>query len=437
MTTPRHVSPDSSPNISPGAVTLQTYLDASPVPVFAIEASAALLTSAGFAEQPFDRAFSGVAGRHFVRHRGSLIAWQTGDAAVVTMPMRIAGAHTDSPGFRIKPRPESTVAGCTRLSVEVYGGPLLNSWLDRDLGIAGEVLLEGSNGLFIRRFMDSRPVARIPQLAIHLDRGVNDQGLKLDKQQHTQLLWGLTSSGSFRDYVADQVGVSPEAIRGWDLAPFDTAKALLTGPNSELVAAARLDDLLSCHAALQGLIAAEPSDEVLAVVVLVDHEEVGSTSATGANAHFVPQVIERIVHAHGGTRDGYLASLASGHALSLDMAHATHPNYPERHDPNHPVFLGGGPVIKTNAQQRYATSLHSIAPFLSACDEAGVPVQTFVSHSEMPCGSTIGPALAAQFGIDVVDVGVPQLAMHSARETCALPDHDLLIQALTTYLSHA
>lgn len=416
---------------------LQAYLDAAPVPWFAVDAAIRLLEAAGFVEQPLAAAFErSPAG--FVRSQGSLLAWRSSADTATPDRFRIAAAHTDSPGLRIKPDPQTVVAGCVRLGVEVYGGPLLNSWLDRDLGLAGTVLVAEGGISTVRPLIDRSPVLRIPQLAIHLDRGVNETGLKLDRQEHLQPIWGLGDpSASFRDYVAELAGVEATSIRGFELAPFDLAPATVCGRRGEFLASARLDDLLSCHAALEGLIACRPDRGTVAVVALVDHEEVGSVSATGAASTLIPRVLERIAESFGGDRAVYLSMLGASCGVSLDMAHATHPNHPARHDPSHPIILDGGPVIKHNAQQRYATNLTSMAPFVDACVDENVPVQHFVSHSEMPCGSTIGPALAAGLGIPVVDVGVAQLAMHSTREMCGSDDHGRLVRALTRYLSRA
>lgn len=416
---------------------LRAFLDGSPTPVHAVAQAATILEAAGFGPSPITASLGPGPHRRFVTSGGSLVAWQSG--ATATGPLRIVAAHTDSPGFRIKPHPGSTSAGCIRLGVEVYGGPLLNSWLDRDLGIAGTVLVREGATLRSVQVRDDRAIVRIPQLAIHLDRGVNDQGLKLDRQEHLQLLWSIDAPGdadTFGTHVAAMAGVSPDSVVAWDLAPFDVQGAATCGPEGELLASARLDDLFSCHAALAALVATEPAHDGVDVLVLVDHEEVGSRSATGADGRWVPHLLERIATSVGMDRSEWLRALAGAHAISLDMAHATHPNHPDRHDPSHPVRLGGGPVIKHNAQQRYATDLASMAPFLTACEAATVPVQHFVSHSEMPCGSTIGPALAAGLGIPVVDVGVAQLAMHSVREVCAVADHGSLIRALTAYLSN-
>lgn len=427
----------SIPLSSGHTAALQAYLDAAPVPWYAVDAAIALLEASGFVEQPLTSAFERSAGG-FVRSQGTLLAWRSAADTEAPARLRIVAAHTDSPGLRIKPDPQTIVAGCVRLGVEVYGGPLLNSWLDRDLGLAGTVLVAGGAGSTVKPVIDTSPVLRIPQLAIHLDRGVNETGLKLDRQEHLQPIWGLGDpSTSFRDYIAELADVEAASIRGWELAPFDLMPATICGPRGEFLASARLDDLLSCHAALEALVACRPDQGTVAVVALVDHEEVGSVSATGASSTLITRVLERISGSFGDDRAAYLSMLASSYGVSLDMAHATHPNHPARHDPSHPVLLGGGPVIKHNAQQRYATSLTGMAPFLDACVDENVPVQHFVSHSEMPCGSTIGPALAASLGIPVVDVGVAQLAMHSTREMCGSDDHGHLVRALTRYLSRA
>lgn len=413
---------------------LRAFLDASPSAWHAADAAVQILEAGGFAEHHFAGTSPPRAG--FVRRGGSVVAWRGTAPDPVTARLRIAAAHTDSPGLRIKPHPESTVAGLVRLGVEVYGGPLLNSWLDRDLGLAGRVLVADGPGLQIRSFIDRDPILRIPQLAIHLDRGVNDKGLKLDRQEHLQPVFGPAGNGtSFAEHVAAAVDTDPGRVRAWDLVPFDLTPARRCGAGGAFLASARLDDLLSCHAALTALVAAEPDEHTIGVVVLVDHEEVGSTSSTGAAGRFVPDLLERVAAGLGFDRTGWLDLLARSHAVSLDMAHATHPDHPGRHDPSHTVLLDAGPVVKHNAQQRYATGLESLAPFLAACERADVGVQHFVSHSEMPCGSTIGPALAAGLGIPVVDVGVAQLAMHSTREMCGAGDHARLVRALTGYLS--
>lgn len=424
----------SPPN--PDVEQLFRYLDASPTPYHAVAETSRRLVSSGFEELAADGAWPTSEGRHFVVRGGALIAWNRPEGLPPTSPFRIVGAHTDSPGFRIKPSPDTGSAGWRQLGVEVYGGPLLNSWLDRDLGLAGRVACRSDNGSRIELFRDDRAILRIPQLAIHLDRDINDKGLHLDRQRHLVPIWGIGSQSDdgFVDYLAATIDVDPSEVLWWDVAPFDVVGACRAGLDDDLVASARLDNQVSCHAATEAMRSAAP-DSVTAVVVLFDHEEIGSTSATGAAGTLLTSMLERIVHAAGGGRDEVLRSFASSHAISSDMAHATHPNYPERHEPDHPVLLNAGPVIKTNAQQRYATDTESVLPFLMACDSANVPVQRFVSHSSMACGSTIGPMTAAGSGIPVVDVGVAQLAMHSIREVCGAEDPGFLGLALHHFFS--
>ena len=419
---------------------LLAYLEAGPSPHHVVAESRRRLDAAGFSPLDPPAEWPTRPGRHYVTVGGALLAWGSVGGSPAA-GFSIVGAHTDSPGFRLKPRPDTGSAGFRQLGVEVYGGPLLNSWLDRDLGLAGRVVLEGPDGLTEADLLDDRPLLRIPQLAIHLDREVNDKGLKLDRQRHLTPIWGLgpVDEGAFRTYLAEQLHVAPGAVVSWDVMPFDLQAPALTGPDQELISSARLDNLVSCHAGLEALVHAHDTDPPARtpVLALFDHEEVGSTSATGAAGALLGRTLERITGTLGGSRDDHLRALAATSCVSADMAHATHPNYPERHEPDHPVRLNGGPVIKLNSQQRYATSAGTAAEFVAACDRAGVPVQHFVSNNTMPCGSTIGPLTAAQLGIATVDVGVAQLGMHSIRELCGAADPLRLAQALTAFVSAA
>ncbi|MEY2959919.1 MAG: hypothetical protein RLZZ01_2487, partial [Actinomycetota bacterium] len=278
-----------------------------------------------------------------------------------------------------------------------------------------------------------RPIARVPQLAIHLDRGVND-GLKLDPQQHLQPVWGVGSArdGDFVDWLTVETGVETPAF--WDLCLYDVQPAALIGADRSLLASGRLDNLVSCWAATGALVDADPTDTI-AMIVLNDHEEVGSNSTTGAAGPFLEHVLERHVAARGGTRDDLLRALAASSCVSADNAHAVHPNYPDRHDPGHRPLVNAGPAIKVNSNQRYATSSTTAAAFRAACEAAGVPHQVFVSRNNMPCGSTIGPITSTRLGIATVDIGVPQLSMHSARELCGADDPVHLARALVHHLS--
>lgn len=425
------MTPDATPDATPGPTIedLCAYLDASPSPFHAAANAAARLDAAGFTDVDDGADWSELPAAGYVLRDGGVIAWRTPSGASTTTPFRLLGAHTDSPCLRVKPRPDSGAVGWKQLNVEVYGGILNNSWLDRDLGVAGRLTLaDGSSAL-----VDvARPVARVPQLAVHLDRGVND-GLRLDPQQHLQPVWGVgdAMAGEFATWIASEAGIATPV--SWELCLYDVQPAAVLGHDRSLLASGRLDNLLSCWAALDALIRSAPTDAI-AVLVLNDHEEVGSASTTGAAGPLLERVLERHVLARGGTRDHLLRTLARSSCISADNAHAVHPNYSDRHDPGHQPIVNAGPAIKVNSNQRYATSSTTAAAFASACREAGVPHQVFVSRNNMPCGSTIGPITATRLGIDTVDIGVPQLSMHSARELCGTADPLHLARALRAHL---
>lgn len=412
------------------------HLDASPTPYHAVERAAGLLGAAGFVERDEGAEWT-VEGpeRWFVRRGGALVAMRWPSALAPEAPLRIVGAHTDSPNLRLKPRPQSSSAGWQRLAVEVYGRPLLNSWLDRDLGLAGRVSVRRRDGPDSALVHLDGAVARIPQLAIHLDREVNQAGLVLSPQQHLLPLWAPDGEAGVLEAVAQAVGGAVDDLLAWDLMLHDVQPAALTGPGDEVLVGGRLDNLVSSFVAVEALIAGPEEPDAVGVVCLFDHEEVGSVSRTGADGRFLPGLVERAHAARGGGADALARALSRSACVSADMAHATHPNYADRHDPGHPVAVNGGPVVKVNASQRYASDADSAVPFLEAADSAGVPVQRFVSRSDLPCGSTIGPVTAARLGVPTVDVGVSQLAMHSARETAGALDPDLFRRALRTFLA--
>lgn len=407
-------------------------IDASPTPYHAVARVRAALDDAGFSL--YDSA-NGPVGRWYHERGGGIVAWVVGPGHHETSGVRVIGAHTDSPNLRIKPQPDTGSAGIAQLGVEVYGGVLLNSWLDRDLGLAGRVAVESDGEVEMHEFRVDRPLLRIPQLAIHLDRGVNENGLVLNKQRHLAPMWGLGSAPEFRAFVAGEVGADPEAILAWDAMVFDLTPARLVGLDEEFFASARIDNQLSCFAAVAALlrVAEEPGDTI-PMIALFDHEEVGSVSTTGAASPFLRHQLERIHAAFGADHEARLASAARSLIISADGAHATHPNYPDRHEPDHEVALNGGPVLKINANQRYATDAASAAALELACRRAEVPVQRFVTRTDLACGSTIGPATAGELGIDVVDVGVAQLAMHSAREVAGSADLEWFTAALEAAL---
>lgn len=380
-----------------------------------------MLSEAGFVAVASADAHPAGAGRFFTATDGSLMAWVVPEAAAADTPFRIVGAHTDSPNLRLKPRPDSDIGGYRRLGVEVYGGVLLNSWLDRDLGISGRVSVRGDAAIpSTRLVLIDEAIARIPQLAIHLDRDVNDKGLVLDRQKHLGAITGIESA-SVLEVVSKRVDVAMTDIVGFDLMLHDVAPATLLGGNNEFISAARLDNQLSCHAALTALIGSS-SPDVVSVITLFDHEEVGSVSGTGAATSRLPRLLRRVTAQLGGDDAGHDRALADSLFVSADNAHATHPNFQERHDPEHVVMMNGGPVLKFNASQRYTTDAVSAGLFRLASERAGVATQEFVSRSNMPCGSTIGPTVAASLGVRALDVGCAQLAMHSARELAGADD---------------
>jgi aspartyl aminopeptidase len=407
------------------------FLDASPSPWHAVESAIERLD--GFVRVEETEAWSDVPAAGYVVRSGAIIAWRLPDASTPThAPFRLVGAHTDSPCLRVKPRPDTGGHGWKQLAVEVYGGILNNSWLDRDLGIAGRVVTtDGSVSLL----NVAEPVARVPQLAVHLDRDVNNAGLTLDAQQHLTPVWGVgtASTGEFASWI-HEVGETAGEPAWWELCLYDVQGAAIIGADQSLLASGRLDNQVSCWAAITALVSAQPSDHV-SIAVLNDHEEVGSSSTTGAGGPFLESVLARLVAARGGGADDLARSLVSSACVSADNAHAVHPNYPERHEPGHRPAVNAGPAIKVNSNQRYATSGETAAAFQRACEDAGVPWQVFVSRNNMPCGSTIGPITATRLGIPTVDVGVPQLSMHSARELCGADDPGHLAAALQVFLT--
>ncbi|MFJ5613216.1 M18 family aminopeptidase [Streptomyces sp. NPDC093221] len=414
---------------------LAAFVQASPTPYHAVATVAERLEGAGFRRVAETEKWGAEPGGRYVLRGGAVVAWFVPDGARPETPFRIVGAHTDSPNLRVKPRPDMGSQGWRQVAVEIYGGPLLNSWLDRDLGLAGRLTLrDGST----RLVATDRPLLRVPQLAIHLDRGVND-GLTLDKQRHLQPVWGLgdAQDGDLIGYLAERADLDPEDVVGWDLMTHDTQPPAFLGRDEELFACPRLDNLLSVHAGAAALAAAAGGQDLTYIPVLAafDHEENGSQSDTGAQGPLLGNVLSRSVHARGGGFEERQRALAGSVCVSSDSGHAVHPNYAERHDPTHHPRANGGPILKTNVNQRYATDGTGRGVFAAACDTAGVPYQHFVSNNSMPCGTTVGPITSARHGITTVDVGVPILSMHSAREMSGADDPHLLASALTAFLA--
>jgi len=420
---------------------LVAFLSAAPSPFHAVAEASRRLQAGGFTPLDPAQSWSDAPDRSFVARGGSLVAWAGATDRPPETPFRLIGAHTDSPNLRVKPRPDTGRAGWRQLGVEVYGGALVNSWLDRDLGLSGRVMVRGPAGPESRLLLVDRPLLRVPQLAIHLDREVNSKGLLLNPQQHLTPVWGVgvPDEGGFRRFLAGELDIAADDVLSWDVMVHDVTPPSVLGIDGELLASARLDNLCSCEAAIAALIDAADHRErgegaSIPAICLYDHEEVGSSSATGADGVLLRSVLDRSVLARGGEGDDFHCALAGSVCASADMAHATHPNYGERHEPDHHVAVNGGPVLKVNANQRYATDAESAAVFAEACDRAGVPMQHFVSRNDMPCGSTIGPITAARLGVATVDVGIAQLSMHSARELCGTADPPMFTAALTEFL---
>ncbi len=422
------------------ALDLIQFIDASPSPYHAAAEALRRLTGAGFTEVAQAEAWPPGPGRYVVAEGGSLFAWIVPAGAAPSTRFRLLGAHTDSPTLRVKPRPDTGRAGVRQLGVEVYGGPLLNSWLDRDLGLAGRVVVRAPEGPQVRLVRVHRPLLRVAQLAIHLDPGVRD-GLKLDAQQHVVPIWALgdPDPGGFARFLAKELAVSPENVMSHDVVTYDLCGGTLAGADEEFVSAGRQDDLACSHASVTALcdVSEEPSAQHVSAIVLFDNEEIGSQSATGARGAWLGRQMERSVLARGGGRDDFLRAVAESLHVSADMTHATHPSYTDRHEPGHWVALGGGPVVKVSANVFYSTTAPTHAAFLLAAEQAGVPVQYFVNRSGVRSGSTIGPIVAAGLAMPTVDVGNPMLAMHSARELTGTADGAMMVAAMKAFLTPA
>lgn len=415
---------------------LLDFIDASPTPWHAVASAEESLRRHGFSRiEEGGRWTLAKGGRYYTTRGGcSLIAFIVGNGPLAEAGFRIVGAHTDSPGLRLKPRPALSGDGLLRLAVEVYGGPILATFADRDLSLAGRVVVRTASGAESRLVRFDRPLVRLPNLAIHMNREVNEQGLKFNRQNELPLLLGTLGEGldaeaQLRKLLADEVQASPGDLLSWDIAAYDVQKGSLWGPNEEFIASSRLDNLSSCHAALQALTGTE-APAATCVAAFFDHEEVGSESATGAGGTFAADVLDRLCLQAGLDGEDRHRAFARSFFISADMAHAYQPNFPAAYEPGHKVLVNQGPVIKTHANQRYTTSAETAARFMGFCEQAAVPYQQYAHRSDIGCGSTIGPIVAAQLGIPGVDVGSPMWAMHSIRESAGTVDQGYMIAAL-------
>jgi aspartyl aminopeptidase len=374
-------------------------------------------------------------GRYFAsRKDASIIAFRMGEKPVSETGFRIVGAHTDSPGLRLKPKAAYATDGIARLAVEVYGGPILATFTDRDLSMAGRVNVRSGQGFETHLVRFEQPLVRLPNLAIHMNREVNEQGLKLHKQNELPLIFGFgkdteTAAQAFLQLLAKQLKVEPDRILNWEMNVYDTQPGVFWGVDQEFIADSQLDNLASCHAGITALLQAQATDAT-AVCALFDHEEVGSESASGAGGSFIADVLARIAAAQGLSEEMRLAAHARSFIISADMAHAYHPNFPNAYEPGHKVMVNGGPVIKINVNQRYSSDANTSAQFMLLCEKAGVPYQQYAHRTDLGCGSTIGPIVASNLGIASVDVGCPMWAMHSLRESAGVLDHHAMIKVL-------
>jgi aspartyl aminopeptidase len=414
---------------------LCTFVDAGPSPFHAVGEMVRRLEAAGFtglderapwALAPGDR-------RYVVRDGGSIVAFRVGARSPADAGFRLIGAHTDSPVFKVRPLPDVRREGYRLIGVEPYGGLLLHTWLDRDLTVAGRVAVAGPDGPELRLVHLPGAPLRIPSLAIHLYRELRDEGLKLDPQRHTVPVHGPEDDGEepLMAQVAAQAGCAEDDLLGYDLVTADTQPSSVQGTS---IRAPRLDNLLSCHAGVLALVDAEDADATQ-VFVANDHEEIGSGSAEGARGPFLEESLLRILAGAGDTDPQALPrAVASSLLVSADCAHAVHPNYADRHEPGHRPRLGAGPVVKSNANQAYATDAATAARFTAACRAADVTPQHFVTRADLPCGSTIGPLTATRLGLPTVDVGSPILSMHSCREQADARDVEPMVRALRAHL---
>ena len=416
---------------------LLEFLADSPTPFHAVKQLKQLLTAQGFEQLAEDSSWSlKPGGRYFVvRNGSSIVAIRTGPVHPTDGGLRLIGTHTDSPCLKIKPAPEISRQGFLQLSVEIYGGVLLSPWFDRDLSLAGRVTCRMENGEINSLLTDfRRPVATVPSLAIHLNRDVH-KNRTINPQKEVVLLVssGDGDSRSFRQLLLDQIqhehtNIPVAEVLDYEINCYDVQPPAVIGLNDDFIAASRLDNLLSCYAACRSII--DASGETTAVMVCNDHEEVGSLSANGAQGPFLRSTLERLC----GNSETMNRVMDLSMLLSVDNAHAVHPNYEDKHDPQHRPCLNGGPVIKYNANQRYATNSESAALFRNLCQTLDIPVQQIAMRSDMACGSTIGPITAAELGVATVDIGSPQLAMHSVRELTGRNDPTLLYRALKGFL---
>jgi aspartyl aminopeptidase len=423
---------------------LLDFIDASPSPWHVVDSIETQLTEFLFVKLLETEKWNLQAGGRYyvIRDDSSIIIFVLGHQPLEKTGFKLIGAHTDSPGLRIKPHAATLSDGFLRLGVEVYGGPILATFTDRDLSFAGRVSYKDEKGKVASQLVQcDKPLLRLPNLAIHMNRTVNDEGLKLHKQQELPLiLTRLTEQqlpgAYFSDLLQQQLDRDVASILSWDLAVYDTQKGSFWGADNEFYANSQLDNLASCHAALLALLDENVLESGNTIVcAFFDHEEIGSESNKGADGSFLADVLARIAYATKTDREDFLRALAKSFMISADMAHAYQPSFPLAYDPDHKVLVNQGPVIKVNANQRYSTNSGSEAFFAECCELAGVPYQKYSHRNDLGCGSTIGPVASSLLGVRCVDVGNPLWAMHSIRESAGVWDHHYMIRTMNQFFA--
>ena len=423
---------------------LLSFLDASPVNFLAVKNIAEKLTEKGYRHFDPTTALGSVAcgDKFFVtKNDSSIYAFQIGRKPLAESGFHMICAHCDSPTFRIKPNAEMDMeGGIVKLNTEVYGGPIMSTWFDRPLTLAGRVIVKGTDVMSpqTRLLHVKRPLLQISNLAIHFNRQVND-GVKLSRQKDVLPILGMITDEMERGnllirVITDELNIKREDILDFDLYLADATPACTFGAHDEFISSGRLDDLSMCYAGLEALLASSPTDTTQ-VLAIFDNEETGSQTKQGAGSPFLSYMLQRIALAQSGSEEAYYQAVERAFMVSADNAHAWHPNYSEKYDPtNHPM-LGGGPVIKFNAAQKYASDAVSASIFAGICEKAGVPCQRFVNHSDVAGGSTLGNILASSIPVRGVDMGNAILAMHSCRETGSVKDHEYCVRAFTQFFN--
>ncbi len=423
---------------------LLKFIDNSPSPYHAVQNVKKKLEGFGFTDLDEKQKWALAAGGRYyvIRDGSSIIFFVAGVNPLENTGYKILGAHTDSPGLKIKPNPVNNSDDLLRLGVEVYGGPILATFTDRDLSLAGRISYKTSAGKIASQLVHfEQALLRLPNLAIHMNRKVNEDGLKLNKQNELPLMISTMvekqlSSSYFCQLLEQQSGIKADKILSWELNVYDTQKGVLWGDQQQFYANSQLDNLASCHAGLQAML----NDQVLAsgntvLGAFFDHEEIGSESIKGADGSFLADIVQRIAFSMNVEKEDYQRALAKSFMISADMAHAYQPNFPSAYEPEHKVMVNKGPVIKVNANQRYSTESISEAMFIDWCEQVDVPYQKYSHRTDIPCGSTIGPMTSAKLGVRTVDIGNPMWAMHSIRESAGVEDHFYLIKVLSYFFA--